>query len=144
MTENDDDDGSKLSHGGSKRFSRWKLKLLISPDLLLQYEPSTASRQLKARRILRVSLTGKALVVEEFSAKEEDFQWWSKKTEAFSAGVIQESEMMLESSAEQATEITTASIWNSCQLRRMRNEEFKTWSLCCSRCVPSRSKWLQI
>ena len=32
----------------------------------------------------------------EFSGKEEDFQQWSKKTEAFFAGVIKESEMMLE------------------------------------------------
>ena len=29
----------------------------------------------------------------EFSAREEDFQQWSKKTEAFFAGVIKESEM---------------------------------------------------
>ena len=40
--------------------------------------------------------------------KEEDFQQWSKKTEAFFAGMIKESEMMLEWAAEQATEITTA------------------------------------
>ena len=43
----------------------------------------------------------------EFSGKEEDFQQWSKKTEAFFAGVINESEMMLEWAAEQTTEITT-------------------------------------
>ena len=42
----------------------------------------------------------------EFSGKEEDFQQWSK-TEAFFAGVIKESEMMLEWAAEQPTEITT-------------------------------------
>ena len=42
----------------------------------------------------------------EFSGKEEDFQQWSKKTEAF-LGVIQESEMMLEWAAERTTEITT-------------------------------------
>ena len=41
----------------------------------------------------------------EFSGKEEDFQQWSKKTEAFFAGVIKESEMMLEWAAEQTTEI---------------------------------------
>ena len=45
-----------------------------------------------------------------FSGKEEDFQQWSKKTEAFFAGVIKESEMMLELAAEQATEITTTAI----------------------------------
>ena len=32
----------------------------------------------------------------EFIGCEEDFQHWSKKTEAFFAGVIKESEMMLE------------------------------------------------
>ena len=32
----------------------------------------------------------------EFSGKEEDFQQWSKKTEALFAGVTQESEMMLQ------------------------------------------------
>ena len=31
----------------------------------------------------------------EFSGKEEDFQQWPKKTEAFCAGVIKESDMML-------------------------------------------------
>ena len=44
----------------------------------------------------------------EFSGKKEHFQQWSKKTEAFFAGVIKESEMMLEWAAEQATEMTTA------------------------------------
>ena len=43
----------------------------------------------------------------EFSGKEEDFLQWSKKTEAFFAGVIKESEMMLEWAAEQTTEIPT-------------------------------------
>ena len=43
----------------------------------------------------------------EFSGREEDFQQWSKKTEASFAGVIKESAMMLEWAAEQATEITT-------------------------------------
>ena len=43
----------------------------------------------------------------ESSGKEEDFQQWSKRTEAFFAGVIKESEMMLEWAAEQTTEITT-------------------------------------
>ena len=40
----------------------------------------------------------------------EDVQQWSKKTEAFFAGGIKESEMMLEWAAEQPTEITTTSI----------------------------------
>ena len=46
----------------------------------------------------------------EFTGREEDFQQRSKKTEAFFAGVIKESEMMLEWAAEQATEITTTAI----------------------------------
>ena len=46
----------------------------------------------------------------EFTGREEDYQLWSKKTEAFFAGVIKESEMMLEGSAEQPTEITTTAI----------------------------------
>ena len=45
----------------------------------------------------------------EFTGRE-DFQQWSKKTEAFFAGVIKESEMMLEWAAKQATEITTTAI----------------------------------
>ena len=45
--------------------------------------------------------------LKEFSGKEEDFQQWSKNTEAFFAGVIEESEMMLEWSAEKTTEIAT-------------------------------------
>ena len=46
----------------------------------------------------------------EFAGHEEDFQQWPKKTEAFFAGVIRESEMMLEWAAEQPTEITTTAI----------------------------------
>ena len=46
----------------------------------------------------------------EFTGREEDFQQWLKKTEAFFAGVIKESEMMLEWAAEQPTEITTTAI----------------------------------
>ena len=46
-----------------------------------------------------------------FTGREKDFQQWSKKTEAFFAGVIKESEMMLlERAAEQPTEITTTAI----------------------------------
>ena len=66
----------------------------------------------------------------EFTGREGDFQQWSKKTEAFFAGVIKESEMVLEWAAEQPTESTT----------RMRTEECKTWSLCCSRCT--QHSWL--
>ena len=41
-----------------------------------------------------------------FSGQEEDFQHWSKETEAFFVGVTKESEMMLEWSPEQTTEIS--------------------------------------
>ena len=59
----------------------------------------------------------------EFTGREEDFQQWSKKTEAFFAGVIKESEMTLEWAAEQPTEITTTAI----DLEfRTRTEEYKT------------------
>ena len=44
-----------------------------------------------------------------------NFQQWSKKTEAFFAGVIKESEMMLEWAAEQPTEITMFELWTSNQ-----------------------------
>ena len=44
----------------------------------------------------------------EFTGREEDFQQWSKKKEAFFAGVTKESEM--EWAAEQPTEITTTAI----------------------------------
>ena len=46
----------------------------------------------------------------EFAGREEDVQQWSKKTKAFFAGVINESDMMLGWAAEQATEITTTAI----------------------------------
>ena len=45
-----------------------------------------------------------------FSCREEDFQQWSEKTEAFFVGVIVELAMILEWSAEQAVEITTTAI----------------------------------
>ena len=46
----------------------------------------------------------------EFTGKEEHVQQWSKKTDSFFAGVTKESQMMLDWSAEQATEITTTDI----------------------------------
>ena len=46
----------------------------------------------------------------EFSGKVEDFQQWSKKKEVFFAGVIKESELMLEWAAEQGTEMTRDAI----------------------------------
>ena len=70
----------------------------------------------------------------EFSGREEDFQQWSKKTEAFFAGVIKESEMMSEWAGEQQL------ISSSCRRTRMWTEECRTWSLCCSRCT--QRSWL--
>ena len=46
----------------------------------------------------------------EVSGTEEDSQQWSKTTEACVAGVIKESEMILEWAAEQPTEISTTAI----------------------------------
>ena len=48
--------------------------------------------------------------LKEYSGKEEDFQQWSKKTEAFFTGVIKGSEMMLEWAAEQTTELNNREI----------------------------------
>ena len=77
----------------------------------MQCEPSTVSRQVKFGKTLRVSIDVKGSVrPKEFTGREEDFQQWSKKTEAIFAGVIKESEMMLEWPAEQPTEITTTAI----------------------------------
>ena len=77
----------------------------------------------------------------DFTGREEDFQQWSKKTVAFSAGVIKESEMMLEWAAEQPTEITTTTI-DLEFLPTDTNEDrgVQTWSLCCSRCT--QHSWL--
>ena len=66
----------------------------------------------------------------EFTGREEDVQQWSKKTEAFIAGVINESEMVLEWAAEQPTEITTTAIdleflpTDTNEDRRVQNQEF--------------------
>ena len=69
---------------------------------------ATISRPLKFGKTLRVSSMRKASVVRRSSlAERRIFQQWSKKTEAFVAGVIKESEMMLEWAAEQPTEIST-------------------------------------
>ena len=70
----------------------------------------------------------------EFSGREEDFQQWSKKTEAFFAGLIKESEMMSEWAGEQQL------ISSPCQRTRMWTEECRTWSMCCSRC--RQRSWL--
>ena len=55
-----------------------------------------------------------------------------EEDEAFSAYVIQESEKMLEWSAEQETEITTMAIDLELLPTVTKCDEFKTWRLCCS------------
>ena len=77
----------------------------------------------------------------EFSGKEEDLQQWSKKTEAFLAGVIKESEMMLEWQLNRRRKSRRQQpISSSCRRLRMWTEERKTWSLFCSRCI--QRSWL--
>ena len=68
---------------------------------------TTAQAHGDAPNPLDVKSQGRPKVV---SGKEEDFQPWAKKMEAFFAGVIKESEMMLEWSAHQTMEITTTAI----------------------------------
>ena len=77
----------------------------------MQCERSTISRQLKFGKDTPSLINVKGLgSPKEFTGREEDFPQWSKKTEAFFAGVIKASEMMLEWAAEQPTEITTTAI----------------------------------
>ena len=77
----------------------------------MQCERSTISRQLKSGKTPPTVIDVKGLGrPKAFSGREEDFQQWSKKTEAFFAGVIKESQMMLEWAAEQTIEITTTAI----------------------------------
>ena len=95
---------SKLWLNLNKNYSHSELKWQQNLDLPMRCEQSTILPQLKFGKTLRVSL----IRPKEFSGKEEDLQHWSKKTEAFFAGVINEYEMMLEWAAEQPTEITSA------------------------------------
>ena len=75
-----------------------KLKLLINVNL------ATAQGEKDIPSLIDVKDMGRP---KEISGKEVDFQQWSRTAEAFFAGMIQECEMMLEWSAEQAVEITT-------------------------------------
>ena len=68
---------------------------------------SSSSERYSAPSLIGVKGLGRP---NEFTGREEDFQHWSKKTEAFFAGVTKESEMLLEWAAEQPTEITTTAI----------------------------------
>ena len=54
-----------------------------------------ATAQVRKDTLSLIDVKGLGLP-KEFSGKEEDSQQWSKKTEALFAGVIKESEMMLE------------------------------------------------
>ena len=65
---------------------------------------ATAQARKDAPSLIKTSDIGRP---KKFSGKEEDLQQWSKKTAAFFAGVVKESEMMLEWAVEQTTEITT-------------------------------------
>ena len=69
----------------------------------------------------------------EFTGRDEDFQQWSKKTEAFFAGVIKESDMWPLNRRRKSRRQRLVS--SSCRRTRTRTEERKTWSLCCSRCT---------
>ena len=65
---------------------------------------TTAQARQDAPSLINTNDSGRP---KEFSGKEEDFQQWARTTEAFFAGVIKESEMMLEWAAEQTKEIST-------------------------------------
>ena len=88
---------------------------------------ATAQVRKDTPSLIRVKGLGRP---KEFTGREEDFQQWSKKTEAFFAGVIKESEMMLEWTAAQPTEITTTAIdleflpTDANEGRGVQNQEF--------------------
>ena len=68
--------------------------------------------------------------LKEFSGRGEDFQQWARTTETFFAGVIKESEMMLEWASDKTMEITKTAIdlellpTDSNDCRDVRNLEF--------------------
>ena len=84
---------------------------------------ATAQVRKDTPSLTAVSVLGRP---KEFSGKEEDFQQWSKKTEALFAGVIKESEMMLGWAAEQTTEIATVNFLPTAtnQERGVQNLDF--------------------
>ena len=63
----------------------------------------------------------------EFSGKEEDFQQWSKKTEAFFAGVLKESEMMLGWAAEQHSWLSRVSCEANDTVASSRKNPLEAW-----------------
>ena len=69
--------------------------------------PATAQVRKDTPSLIDVKGLGRP---KEFSGREEDFQQWSKKTEAFFAGVIKESEIMMEWAAEHTIELTTTAV----------------------------------
>ena len=70
----------------------------------------------------------------EFAGKDEDLQHWPKKTEGFFAGGSRESEVMLEWSAEQVTELTQehTELEFTPTATNVEREGCSTWGWCCS------------
>ena len=98
-----DDDGASTIHFASSSGSRiWTCRCSASNQ-----QSRDSSRSEGYSESHRCESLGRP---KEFTGREEDFQQWSKKTKTFFAGVIKESEMMLEWAAEQPTEITTTVI----------------------------------
>ena len=96
----------------------WNL-ILRRSDGASCYPTSTAQVQKDTPNLIDVNGLGRP---KEFSGKEEDVQQWSKQTEALFAGVIKESETMLEWAAEQTTEIA-AELINREFLKTATNQE---------------------
>ena len=92
---------NKLSHHFNKKIS---MKAHVADQIGLAEavrainNRAVAQVQKDARTFIEVKGAGR---LKKFTGKEEDVQQWSKKTEAFSAGVVKESETMLERSTEQ-------------------------------------------
>ena len=112
-------------------------------DLPMQCERSTISRQLKIGKDTPSLIDVKGLGrPKEFFGREEDFQQWSKKTAAFFAGVVKESEMMLQWAAEKMTEITTELIDRefSADCDEPGARTVQNLECVCSRCI--QHSWL--
>ena len=107
----DDEDGASCHTTSTRTVQSSSSSCFTSPDgrssTGTQKNLATAQVRKDTPSLIDVSGLGRP---GEFSGKEEDFQQLSKKTEAFFAGVIKDSEMMLDWEAEQATEITTTAI----------------------------------
>ena len=89
---------NKLSHHFNKKIS---MKAHVA-------DQAEAVRAINNRAVAQVRKDAPTFIevkgagrLKKFTGKEEDVQQWSKKTDAFSAGVVKESETMLERSTEQ-------------------------------------------